>query len=70
LNCGGLERAAGIEPATYSLGSCRSTTELRPQSRFFEIWLFFGSLSFRPDTLVYAQQCICCGEKIPDVRLG
>jgi hypothetical protein len=26
-----LERAAGIEPATYSLGSCRSTTELRPQ---------------------------------------
>jgi hypothetical protein len=26
-----LERAAGIEPATYSLGSCRSTTELRPR---------------------------------------
>ncbi len=21
----------GIEPTTYSLGSCRSTTELRPQ---------------------------------------
>jgi hypothetical protein len=27
-----LERAMGIEPTTYSLGSCRSTTELRPQS--------------------------------------
>jgi hypothetical protein len=26
-----LERAIGIEPTTYSLGSCRSTTELRPQ---------------------------------------
>ena len=26
-----LERAAGIESATYSLGSCRSTAELRPQ---------------------------------------
>ena len=25
-----LERAMGIEPTTYSLGSCRSTTELRP----------------------------------------
>src|SRR5579864_6921833 len=32
--CGGcLERAMGIEPTTYSLGSCRSTTELRPQSK-------------------------------------
>ena len=29
-----LERAKGIEPSTYSLGSCRSTTELRPQTRF------------------------------------
>jgi hypothetical protein len=27
-----LERAIGIEPTTYSLGSCRSTTELRPQN--------------------------------------
>jgi hypothetical protein len=27
-----VERAAGIEPATYSLGSCRSTTELRPRT--------------------------------------
>ena len=27
-----LERAKGIEPSTYSLGSCRSTTELRPRS--------------------------------------
>src|SRR5262249_52656851 len=27
-----MERTAGIEPATYSLGSCRSTTELRPRS--------------------------------------
>jgi hypothetical protein len=26
-----LERAMGIEPTTYSLGSCRSTTELRPR---------------------------------------
>jgi hypothetical protein len=26
-----LERAKGIEPSTYSLGSCRSTTELRPR---------------------------------------
>lgn len=25
-----LERAKGIEPSTYSLGSCHSTTELRP----------------------------------------
>jgi hypothetical protein len=24
----------GIEPTTYSLGSCRSTTELRPRSLF------------------------------------
>jgi hypothetical protein len=24
----------GIEPTTYSLGSCRSTTELRPQAPF------------------------------------
>jgi hypothetical protein len=30
-----LERAKGIEPSTYSLGSCRSTTELRPQNRGF-----------------------------------
>jgi hypothetical protein len=30
-----LERAKGIEPSTYSLGSCRSTTELRPQRRRF-----------------------------------
>lgn len=28
---GGLERAMRIELTTYSLGSCRSTTELRPQ---------------------------------------
>ncbi len=28
-----LERAKGIEPSTYSLGSCRSTTELRPRRR-------------------------------------
>ena len=28
-----LERAMGIEPTTYSLGSCRSTTELRPRRR-------------------------------------
>src|SRR5437660_3647225 len=27
-----LERAKGIEPSTYSLGSCRSTTELCPRS--------------------------------------
>src|SRR5262249_33492326 len=27
-----LERAMGIEPTTYSLGSCRSTTELRPRA--------------------------------------
>jgi hypothetical protein len=26
-----LERAMGIEPTTCSLGSCRSTTELRPR---------------------------------------
>src|SRR5262249_39694591 len=26
-----VERAMGIDPTTYSLGSCRSTTELRPQ---------------------------------------
>ena len=25
-----LEREKGIEPSTYSLGSCRSTTELLP----------------------------------------
>jgi hypothetical protein len=25
----------GIEPTTYSLGSCRSTTELRPPNRYF-----------------------------------
>ena len=30
-----LERAMGIEPTTYSLGSCRSTTELRPQNLSF-----------------------------------
>ena len=29
---GPLERAMGIEPTTYSLGSCRSTTELRPRA--------------------------------------
>jgi hypothetical protein len=28
-----LERAMGIEPTTHSLGSCRSTTELRPRNR-------------------------------------
>src|SRR5260370_24349815 len=27
-----MERAKGIEPSTYRLGSCRSTTELRPRS--------------------------------------
>jgi hypothetical protein len=42
-----LERAARIELATYSLGSCRSTTELRPQyqvlSSFSGIkWQVFG----------------------------
>lgn len=30
-----LERVAGIEPATYSLGSCRSATELHPQYQRF-----------------------------------
>src|ERR1700687_5512881 len=35
-----LERAIGIEPTTYSLGSCRSTTELRPQ---FQALTFAGS---------------------------
>ena len=29
-----LERAMGIEPTTYSLGSCRSTTELRPRNQY------------------------------------
>jgi hypothetical protein len=29
-----LERAMRIELTTYSLGSCRSTTELRPRSLF------------------------------------
>jgi hypothetical protein len=28
-----VERAIGIEPTTYSLGSCRSTTELRPRNQ-------------------------------------
>src|SRR5262249_26552155 len=31
VGSGRLERAMGIEPTTYSLGSCRSTTELRPR---------------------------------------
>src|SRR5262245_10424538 len=31
-----LERAKGIEPSTYSLGSCRSTTELRPHALLAE----------------------------------
>ena len=30
----GLERANGIEPSTSSLGSLRSTTELRPRGLF------------------------------------
>ena len=29
-----LERAKGIEPSTSSLGSLRSTTELRPQAHY------------------------------------
>ena len=33
-----LERAKGIEPSTYSLGSCRSTTELRPQNHASLCW--------------------------------
>ena len=33
VTTGVLERAMGIEPTTYSLGSCRSTTELRPQTQ-------------------------------------
>ena len=28
-----MERVMGIEPTTYSLGSCRSTTELHPHIR-------------------------------------
>ena len=28
----GIERVIGLEPTTYSLGSCRSTTELHPQN--------------------------------------
>jgi hypothetical protein len=39
----------GIEPTTYSLGSCRSTTELRPQIEFFRslapFWLQYHSQS-------------------------
>jgi hypothetical protein len=33
MDPGKSERAMGIEPTTYSLGSCRSTTELRPQNQ-------------------------------------
>jgi hypothetical protein len=34
----------GIEPTTYSLGSCRSTTELRPQfQRLRCFWEIFGA---------------------------
>jgi hypothetical protein len=36
----------GIEPTTYSLGSCRSTTELRPQTLLFQ----FLALFWLPDT--------------------
>jgi hypothetical protein len=38
-----LERAMGIEPTTYSLGSCRSATELRP--RTLVIFRFSGPQS-------------------------
>ena len=37
-----LERVAGIEPATYSLGSCRSTTELHPQAISFRLTALFA----------------------------
>src|SRR5690349_19833669 len=43
-----FERAKGIEPSTYSLGSCRSTTELRPQIRPTRKDLGFGSSKPRP----------------------
>jgi hypothetical protein len=42
-----LERAKGIEPSTYSLGSCRSTTELRPLAGSRDI----GFVDRRPEGL-------------------
>jgi hypothetical protein len=78
-----LERAAGIEPATYSLGSCRSTTELRPQL-FVEIrrsycpahlpagWMPVLALHRQPSRrLLYLLQCpdsSCTFDRPADVR--
>jgi hypothetical protein len=52
-----LERAAGIEPATYSLGSCRSTTELRPQLLDFTYQVSPGNRLSRPAGPSKYQSC-------------
>jgi hypothetical protein len=46
-----MERAKGIEPSTYSLGSCRSATELRPPAGHRDI----DFATRRPEAIPAAQ---------------
>jgi hypothetical protein len=45
----------GIEPTTYSLGSCRSTTELRPHFRYLGLDSLFLVSSIPPRKIATAE---------------
>jgi hypothetical protein len=53
----------GIEPTTYSLGSCRSTTELRPPSRFLKL---ICALAMAART----EKAQCCQNPASAIRIG
>ncbi len=62
------KRVIGLEPTTYSLGSCRSTAELHPQNRFIIVVMVtrvnraasdaFWSGELSP---VLPTSCVSCG---------
>ena len=49
-----LERETGFEPATFSLGSWRSTTELLPQKRILNFTINFAFMQAFFDTYIAA----------------
>jgi hypothetical protein len=70
-----LERAIGIEPTTYSLGSCRSTTELRPhylnnqtlsQIAVQRFGMFWNENHRRSDSSRFGGQVQGCGDGCGD----
>ena len=50
-----LERVVGVEPTTYTLATCRSATELYPQS-----WIFTGVQALRSVCFPALHQAALC----------